>query len=65
MSTAQPIADTTASMPMSIEIIRYRIAVGEEPPFLALVRPFIGAVEEMQHYGRTEIAGTGGAAPAP
>ena len=30
-------------------------------PFLALVRPFIGAVEEMQHYRRTEIAGTGAA----
>jgi len=33
-------------------------------PFLALVRPFIGAVEEMQHYRRTQIAGQGSAPPA-
>lgn len=35
------------------------------PPFLALVRPFVGAVEEMQHYHPTGIAGAGAAAPAP
>ena len=35
-------------------------------PFLALVRPFIGAVEEMQHYHPTAVAGRGGAsAPEP
>lgn len=32
-------------------------------PFLALVRPFIGAVEEMQHYHRTRVAGNGAAGP--
>jgi hypothetical protein len=31
------------------------------PPFLALVRPFIGAVEEMQHYQPTAIRGRGSA----
>lgn len=34
------------------------------PSFLALVRPFIGAIEEMQHYGATAVAGPGGAARA-
>jgi hemoglobin len=34
------------------------------PPFLALVRPFIGAVEEMQHYHPTAVAGQGRAASA-
>ena len=34
------------------------------PPFLALVRPFVGAVEEMQHYRPTAIAGRGAAPPA-
>ena len=29
------------------------------PPFLALVRPYIGAVEEMQHYHPRPIAGLG------
>ena len=32
------------------------------PPFLALVRPFVPAVEEMQHYAHTGVRGTGGAA---
>ena len=34
------------------------------PRFLALVRPFIPAIEEMQHYARTAIAGRGAAPPA-
>ena len=34
------------------------------PPFLALVRPFVGAIEEMQHYQPTAVAGKGGAATA-
>ena len=33
-------------------------------PFLALVRPFISSIEEMQHYAPTGVAGPGGAAPA-
>jgi quinol monooxygenase YgiN len=36
----------------------------EFPPFLALVRPFIHAVEEMQHYALTSVGGTGGAGRA-
>lgn len=34
------------------------------PAFLALVRPFLGAIEEMQHYGPTAVAGQGSAPPA-
>lgn len=34
------------------------------PAFLALVRPFIPMIEEMQHYRPTAVAGTG-AAPEP
>lgn len=33
------------------------------PAFLALVRPFVPALEEMQHYHPTAIAGRGGAVP--
>ena len=33
------------------------------PAFLALVRRYIPALEEMQHYQRTAVAGQGGAAP--
>ena len=32
------------------------------PAFLAAVRPFIPAIEEMQHYAPTAVAGVGGAA---
>ena len=34
-------------------------------PFLALVRPYIRAVEEMQHYRSTAVAGQGRAMAAP
>lgn len=26
------------------------------PPFLALIRPFVGEIAEMRHYGRTDLA---------
>lgn len=28
------------------------------PPFLAAIRPFIGEIEEMRHYGVTSVAST-------
>lgn len=31
----------------------------EFPGFLALVRPFVPLIEEMQHYERTDVAGRG------
>ena len=34
------------------------------PPFFALVRPFVGAIEEMRHYHPTAVEGRG-LAPSP
>ena len=37
---------------------------GDFPPFLALIRRFVPAIEEMQHYAPTAVRGSGGAARA-
>jgi truncated hemoglobin YjbI/quinol monooxygenase YgiN len=34
------------------------------PEFLAAIRPYVGTVEEMRHYERTAVAGTGSSVPS-